>query len=145
MSNKRKFDMEGNIDSFKTEVSEYTSIDNRIKDLTERIKPLTTEIKNLKTQKTNLKKNICEFMEHNNLNKCELREHSKVLTYSKRKTAIPVTKDTIKTELQKYFRTHDIRQFNSLSPDEKAESIHKFIYEDREYRYTNVLQTKQAR
>ena len=132
----------GNVDYFKEEVNRFTTIDSRIKDITERIKPLTDELKELKRNKTEIKKEICTFMDRNNLEKCELREQGSTLVYRKRRTVIPITKDTIKEDLKRFFLNCDYREFQSLNVQEKADRIHDFIYKEREYRYTDILQNK---
>ena len=132
----------GDVDLFKNDVNKFTDIDNKIRELTERIKPLTVEIKELKKDKTEIKKDICSFMEKNNLDKCALRDKSSTLIYRKRRTMIPITQSVIKDELKRYFVRCNPREFNSLNAEEKAAKIYDFIYSEREYRFTDILQNK---
>ena len=134
--------VEGNVDNFKEDVNMFTTIDSRIKEITERIKPLTEEMKQLKKNKIEVKKNICTFMEKNNLDRCALRDKSSTLIYKKRRTVIPITQSVIKDELKRYFVMSDQRKFNNLNAEEKAQKIFDFIYSDREYRFSDVLQNK---
>jgi hypothetical protein len=134
--------IEGDITTFKEDVNHYTHADDRIKDLTSQIKPLQLEIKELKKIKTVIKNEICVFMEKNNFDKCSLNDGNRSLIYRKRKTAIPITESVIKDELVRFFMETKNNEFNKLRAEEKASKIHKFIYGDREYRYTNILQNK---
>lgn len=138
-------DISGNVQQFRIEATKFTEIDKRIKEITEAIKPLTEELRSLKKEKTSLKKDICDFMGKNNLEQCSLKDTNNMLIYRKRKTLIPITKELIKSELVRFFGSQskeEQQEFNKLDYEKKAELIFKYIYEDREYKYTEVLQNK---
>ncbi len=135
-------EISGNIESFKVDVTTFSDIDNRIKELTEKLKPYALEIKELKAKRLELKQRVCQFMEKNNLEKCALKEKNSILLYKKRKVVIPITKETIKAELIRFFGTQSNREFNSLSPEEKAKRLFEYIWEDRDYKYSETLLNK---
>jgi hypothetical protein len=137
--------IEGDIENFKEDVSQFTDIDKRIKSLTERIKPLTIEIRELKKNKSEVKNNICTFMDSNNLGKCELIDGTGSIIYRKRRTLIPITQDVILNELKRFFISgygSDMNAFDKLNSQQKGEKIFDFIYGEREYRFSDVLQNK---
>lgn len=136
-------DLQGNLQIFKTEATKFSELDKRIKEITDAIKPLTDELRSLKKEKMTLKRDICDFMEANSLEQCALKDTNSMLVYRKRRTLVPVTKEIIKSDLLMFFSTRDMKEFSKLDYKLKAEAIYKFIYEEeREYKYTEVLQNK---
>ena len=133
----------GNRESFKKDLDKFREIDKKIKELNNRIDPLRKELRELNQKKLNHKQVICSFMDRNNIGKCEAPDNSSIVIYRKRKTIVPIKKDTIRDEIKRFFMTCNVREFNSLGADKKSEKIYDFIYkEDREYKYTDVLQNK---
>lgn len=135
--------LNGDIQLFKSDATKFYELDKRIKEITDAIKPLTDELRSLKNEKSTLKREICNFMSNNSLEQCSLKDCNSLLVYRKRKILIPVTKDTIREDLKKFFITIDMNKFNKLDSNSKAEMIFKFIYEEeREYKFSEVLQNK---
>lgn len=134
----------GNIEEFRVNVNDFTDIENRIKELNEKIKPLADEIRKLKQKKIDLKNNICEFMEVNDWDQCALQEKNSILVHRKRRTMVSVTKEVIKNELCRFFLDpkYNAKEFALLGAEKKAEKLYDFIYGEREYKYTNILQQK---
>jgi uncharacterized protein YdcH (DUF465 family) len=135
-------EISGDLDSFKLDATTFSEIDNRIRELNEKLKPYTKELKELKMKKLELKKHICKFMEKNDLDKCALKEKNSVLLYQKRKVVIPLTREIIKNELVRFFGTYNVREFNGLTPEEKGNKIFEYIWEDRDYKYSETLLNK---
>jgi uncharacterized protein YdcH (DUF465 family) len=136
-------DLEGDVNRFKQEATKFQELDKRIKEITDAIRPLTDELRNLKKEKITLKKDICDFMAANSLEQCALKDSNSMLIYRKRKILVPVTKDVVLTDLQRFFGTKDMHKFNRLDYKAKADAIYKFIYEEeREYKFSDVLQNK---
>jgi hypothetical protein len=81
-------------------------------------------------------------MEKNDLDKCALKEKNSVLLYQKRKVVIPLTREIIKNELVRFFGTYNVREFNGLTPEEKGKKIFEYIWEDRDYKYSETLLNK---
>jgi hypothetical protein len=135
-------EISGDLDSFKLDATTFSEIDNRIRELNEKLKPYTKELKELKMKKLELKKHICKFMEKNDLDKCALKEKNSVLLYQKRKVVIPLTREIIKNELVRFFGTYNVREFNGLTPEEKGKKIFEYIWEDRDYKYSETLLNK---
>ena len=132
----------GDIESFKVDATTFSDIDNRIRELNEKLKPYTQELKELKTKKLELKKHICKFMEKNELDKCALKDKNSILLYQKRRVVIPITREIIKNELGRFFGTCNAKEFNGLTPEEKAKKIFEYIWEDRDYKYSETLLNK---
>ena len=132
----------GDIDSFKVDATTFSDIDNRIREINDQLKPYMQELKELKTKKLELKKHICTFMEKNDVDKCALKEKNSILLYKKRKVVVPITREIIKNELVRFFGTYNAREFNGLTPEEKAKKIFEYIWEDRDYKYSETLLNK---
>ena len=126
-----------NIDSFKLEVKRFDAIDNEIKEISGKMKPFQERLKELKNARKELENNICSFMETNEIGECKLQEGA--LLYKNSKNVIPLKKDTIKENIIKFFNDYDPGNFKSLSSDEKAEQLFKFVYENREYKENKQL------
>ena len=138
-------DLTGNVNQFKAEATKFSELDKRIKEITDAIKPLTDELRTLKREKITLKRDICEFMAANSLEQCALKDTNNMLVYRRRKTLIPVTKDVILSDLRRFFgkqTPHEQKEFSKMNYEQKADAIYKYIYDEREYRYTDVLQNK---
>jgi uncharacterized protein YdcH (DUF465 family) len=136
-------ELSGDIETFKNDVSRFSAIHKQIQDAEARIKPIKETISELKKEKTELKSEICLYMDTNEIEKCNLPDNGSI-TFKKRKTVIPINKQTIRDDLRRYFCTGPGRdaQFNALSDVQKAESLYKYLYENREYKFSNVLTTK---
>jgi len=126
-----------NINSFKLEVKRFDAIDNEIKEISSKMKPFQERLKELKNARKELENNICSFMETNEIGECKLQEGA--LLYKNSKNVIPLKKDTIKENIIKFFNDYDPGNFKSLSSEEKAEQLFKFVYENREYKENKQL------
>lgn len=139
-------DLRGNLSTFRTEVSRFSEIDRQIKTAEEQIKPLKETIGALKKEKLELKNSICIYMSENDVEKCNLPETvgGGSIIYKKRKTIKPVTKEVIREELQQFFTSGPGRDssFNNKTDIQKATEIYNYIYENREYKFSEVLTCK---
>lgn len=133
-------ELRGDIENFKNDVSRFSEIDKLIKDAESRIKPIREQISVLKKEKMDLKQEICIYMDNNDIEKCNLPGDGAIV-YKKRKTLVPVNQQVIREELKRFFITGPGKdnEFNSKTDIQKATAIFDFIYENREYKYTNVL------
>lgn len=125
------------VDHFKYEVKRYDSIDNEIKMINEKIKPMQNRIKELKQTKKTLEDTICSFMESNEIAQCKLSEGS--LVYKESKNVLPLTKENIRQNFIKFFSDNFTDDFKKLTPEEKAENMFKYIYDNREYKENKML------
>lgn len=142
MSEEIHISIRGNIESFRTDVEKFSYINNRIKELTDKLKPYMTELKELRAKKVELKKRVCHFMDKNDLDKCAIQDTNSVLMYQKRKVAIPLTREMIRNELIRFFGTCNNREFNALTPEQKGARIFEYIWEDRDYKFSETLLNK---
>lgn len=133
-------ELRGDIEHFKTDVSRFSQIDDQIKEAEGKIKPIREQILNLKKEKNDLKHEICIYMDTNDIEKCNLPGNGSIV-FKKRKTLVPVNQQVIRDELKRYFVTGPGKdpEFNNFTDIQKASSIFDFIYDNREYKYTNVL------
>lgn len=139
-------ELRGDLNIFRNEVSRFSDIDRRIKQAEEQIKPLRETIVSLKKEKTDLKNNICVYMGQNDIEKCNLPETvgGGAIIYTKRKVIKPITKEVIRDELQRFFCSGPGRNssFNSKTDIEKATEIYNYIYDNRDYRFSEILTCK---
>jgi uncharacterized protein YdcH (DUF465 family) len=134
-------ELEGDINSFRQDVSRFSIIDKRIKEAETQIKPLRETILELKKEKVELKKDICIYMDTNDIEKCNLPENEGSIVFKKRRSVVPINQQIIRDELKRFFCTGPGvgPRFNSLTDIEKATEIYDFIYNNREYKTTDVL------
>lgn len=132
------------IDHFKCDVRRFDTIDNEIKminenmkPLQEKLKPYQNRLKELKTTKKELENTICSFMESNEIGECKLQEGA--LLFKETKNVVPLIKENIKNNIVKFFNECDDDEFKKAKPDEKANILFKFIYENREYKENKTL------
>ncbi len=128
--------MTDNIDLFKCNVRRFDTIDNEVKEINEKMKPLQNRLKELRTAKKELEGNICSFMKTNEIGECKLADGT--LLYKETKNVVPISKNTIKENMIKFFK-ENYDELKKLSPEEKAEHLFKFIYENREYKENKSL------
>lgn len=125
------------IDHFKCEVRRFDTIDTEIRTINEKMKPLQSRLKELKQTKKTLENTICSFMETNEIAECKLSEGA--LLYKESKNVIPLSKETIRQNIIKFFQENYKDEFKKSSAEEKAESLFKFVYENREYKENKTL------
>tara|TARA_Y100000816_G_C25544937_1_gene295387 strand:- start:47 stop:451 length:405 start_codon:yes stop_codon:yes gene_type:complete len=126
------------IDHFKCEVRRFDSIDYEIKELNEKMKPIQQRLKELRSTKKELEGTICSFMQSNEIAECKLSDGA--LLYKESKNVIPLSKNGIKENIIKFFRENNNNdEFKKLSVEQKAETLFKFVYENREYKQNNTL------
>lgn len=125
------------IDHFKCDVRRFDTIDSEIRTISEKMKPLQTRLKELKQTKKNLENTICTFMETNEIAECKLSEGA--LLYKESKNVIPLSKETIRLNIIKFFKDNYSDDFKKLNAEEKAENLFKFVYENREYKENKTL------
>ena len=116
------------VNYFRCDVREFDDIDNEISKIKEKIKPLNDKIKELKIKKNELESGICEFMNNNEIDACNLKNGQ--LKMKETKTVKPLTKASIFDKLNLFF-TDSGEQFNSLSAIEKATVLHDYVYKNR--------------
>lgn len=133
-------ELRGDLNTFRTSVSQFSEIDKQIKDAESQIKPLREMVSVLKKQKGDLKQDICLYMDRNEIEKCNLPVGGSIV-YKKRKVVKPVTKEVIRDELQRFFCSGPGRasEFNGKTDMEKANELFNFIYENRDYKFSEVL------
>lgn len=125
------------IDHFKCDVRRFDTIDTEIKTINDKIKPLQTRLKELKETKKNLENTICLFMETNEIAECKLSEGA--LLFKESKNVIPLSKESIRQNIVKFFQENYNDEFKKLNSEEKAEKLFKFVYENREYKENKIL------
>jgi len=125
------------IDHFKCDVRRFDTLDTEIKTITDKIKPLQTRLKELKETKKTLESTICSFMETNEIAECKLSEGA--LLFKESKNVIPLSKESIRQNIIKFFQENYNEEFKKLNSEEKAEKLFKFVYENREYKENKVL------
>ena len=125
------------IDHFKCEVRRFDTIDTEIRTINEKMKPLQTRLKELKQTKKTLENTICSFMETNEIAECKLSEGA--LLFKESKNVIPLSKESVRINIMKFFQDYYNDEFKKSSAEEKAESLFKFVYENREYKENKTL------
>ena len=139
-------ELRGDLNIFRNDVSRFSEIDRRIRQAEEQLKPLKETLTGLKKEKTDLKTNICVYMGENDIEKCNLPEGvgGGSIMYKKRKVVKPVTKEVIRDELQRFFCSGPGREplFNSKTDIQKATEVYDYIYENRDYKFSEVLTCK---
>ena len=125
------------IDHFKCEVRRFDNIDSEIRTISEKMKPLQTRLKELKQTKKTLENTICSFMETNEIAECKLSEGA--LLFKESKNVIPLSKETVRQNITKFFKENYDDEFKKSNAEEKAETLFKFVYENREYRENKSL------
>jgi len=125
------------IDHFKCEVRRFDNIDSEIRTINEKMKPLQSRLKELKQTKKTLENTICSFMETNEIAECKLSEGA--LLYKESKNVIPLSKETIRQNITKFFKENYNDEFKKSNAEEKAETLFKFVYENREYKENKTL------
>lgn len=128
---------DSSIDHFKCEVRRFDTIDTEIKTINEKIKPLQSRLKELKQTKKSLETNICSFMQTNEIAECKLTEGA--LLFKESKNVVPLSKETIRLNIIKFFTDYYNDEFKKYNAEEKAEILFKFVYENREYKENKSL------
>ena len=125
------------VDHFKCDVRRFDTIDTEIRNINEKMKPLQSRLKELKQTKKTLENTICSFMETNEIAECKLSEGA--LLFKESKNVVPLSKESIRLNIMKFFHDNYNDQFKKLNPEEKAESLFNFVYENREYKENKTL------
>jgi len=136
-------ELKGDLDSFKNDVIRFNSIDEQIKVAEAKIKPIRENILSLKKEKLELKNEICIYMDDNEFDQCDLPNNGSI-TFKKKKTIIPVSKQSIREDLNRFFCVGPGKEssFSSKTDIQKATDIYDFLYNNRDYKLTNTLTTK---
>lgn len=125
------------INHFKCEVRRFDTIDTEIRSISDKMKPLQSRLKELKETKKTLENTICSFMETNEIAECKLSEGA--LLFKESKNVIPLSKESIRQNIIKFFLENYNEEFKKSNAEEKAETLFKFVYENREYKENKVL------
>ena len=125
------------VDHFKCEVRRFDTIDTEIRTINEKMKPLQLRLKELKQTKKTLENTICCFMETNEIAECKLTDGA--LLYKESKNVVPLSKETIRQNIIKFFQENYDDEFKKSNAEEKAETLFKFVYENREYKENKTL------
>lgn len=128
---------ESTIDHFKYEVRRFDTLDNEIKTINDKLKPLQSRLKELKQTKKSLETTICSFMETNEIAECKLTDGA--LLFKESKNVVPLSKETIRLNIVKFFTDYYTDEFKKFNVEEKAETLFKFVYENREYKENKSL------
>lgn len=139
-----EFDLSGDINSFRNDVTRFSEINKQIKHLETQLKPLRERILELKKQKVELKGGICHYMDINEIEQCNLPGNSGSIVYKKRKVLKPLNKETIREEIHKFFTSGPGMDgsFVRMTGEEKAQCLFDYIYENRERKFSEVLTIK---
>ena len=133
-------DIRGNLEIFRTDVSNYTELDDRISEISKQLEPLRKTLTELKKERISLKTGICKFMDINSINVCSIKDNGGVLKYQKRTRPVPINEQYIRKQLTNFFKSEKGRNINSFTTQEKTEMVYSYIYkENREKKYTDVL------
>lgn len=125
------------IEHFKCDVRRFDTIDNEIKSINDKMKPLKVKLKELQNTKKQLENTICSYMETNEIGECKLQEGA--LLFKETKNVIPLSKDSIKNNILKFFSEYYDDEFKKYNSEEKTEALFKFVYENREYKENRTL------
>lgn len=134
---------EEEINKYKENVLIYERIDHFIDEINKKItpfkdtiKPLTQQLTQLRKKKKEVELQIYDFMKKNRVQHCNLpnrktEEEKCAITYGVRRASVNPNEEFVKERLINFFR-ENVRnnQFNDLTPEDKAEMVHKYIYEN---------------
>ena len=76
-------------------------------------------------------------METNEIAECKLTDGA--LLYKESKNVVPLSKDCIKQNLTNFFKDNYNDEFKKSNVEHKAETIFKYVYENREYKENKTL------
>lgn len=128
------------IQFFKNDVTQYSELDNQIKELKRKMKPLQDKIKELTKIKQEKQAEVLTFMEANELDMCNIDTASFELKSTK--STKQITKGDVYDRLYKYF-SEDTDKTHGMTPEEKAKFVHDYIYvEGREKTVNKALKAK---
>jgi len=128
---------------FKNNVYKYTELEKRLEELNkqltpfkEHIKPITEAIKETKNMKKDLSERLITFMNsmtvtHCNLPNKEPTDRKGAISCSETLVKKTVTEAYSKERLLLFFMKVDNAKFNSMKPEEKAATVHNYIYKER--------------
>lgn len=116
---------------------QYDKLDNYILKLQNDIKPMQTKIKDLKKDRKALKEELCIFMSEKitrmdsqqlvcPLPDVSYREGSS-LKFTKIESVRPMSKDTLKNSILKFFREEFDDEFIRMSPIDKTNYFHDYV------------------
>lgn len=129
---------DSSIDHFKCDVRRFDTIDSEIQNINEQLKPLQSRLKELKVSKKTLENTICNYMQTNEIAECKLSEGA--LLFKESKNVIPLSKEIIRNNIIKFFKeSANDEDFKKANYEEKADTLYKFIYENREYKQNSTL------
>tara|TARA_B100001778_G_C18032437_1_gene381673 strand:+ start:60 stop:473 length:414 start_codon:yes stop_codon:yes gene_type:complete len=126
---------------FKNDVTDYSKIEEKIKNLKIKIKPFQDEIKSLQKIKIDKQKEVLDFMETHELDMCNTENSSYEIKESK--VTKQLTKGDIYDKLYDFFSKNDFLSLKDKTSEEISKVVHDFIYkEDREVNTKKVLKSK---
>ncbi len=129
------------IEFFKNDVSQFSEIDNQIKELKKQIKPFQEKIRELTKQKKEKQEEVLSCMANNDIDICNTDNSSFELKDTK--TTKQITKGDVYDRIYKYLSDNKIEEVKSSSLEEQAKHLHDFIYvEGREITVSKTLKSK---
>tara|TARA_Y100001970_G_C14014086_1_gene740030 strand:+ start:440 stop:850 length:411 start_codon:yes stop_codon:yes gene_type:complete len=125
---------------FKNDVMEFSSIERQIKELKAKIKPFQDKIKELNKLKDSKKDEVLNFMEGNKLDVCNTDDASYEMKETK--STKTVTKGDAYDRIYKFF-ADDFDNIKDMSVEEKSKYLHDYIYvKGRETTTVKTLKAK---
>lgn len=128
------------IQYFKKDITDFTNIENQIKDLKAKMKPYQDKIKELNKLKESKKEEVINFMDCNKLDMCNTDEASYEMKETK--STKSVTKGDAYDRIYKFF-SDDYDNIKDLNLEEKSKYLHNYIYVDG--RETTMVKTLKAK
>ena len=120
---------------FKNNIFHYSEIDRLMSLLNQQLeplKPVQDQLKLLKKQKLDLEKVIANFMKNHTITHCNLPNRAPTdakgaLAFSTATVRTVITEKFVKDRLLQFFKK-DQTEFNKMTPENKVDALHKFIY-----------------
>ena len=129
------------VESFKKDVEDLQSIENKIKSIKQKIKPLQEELKQLNEIKTTKQEPVIGFMTENKLDVCNTANNDKIELKSTKSTR-QITKGDIYDRILKYLNEEHDKIYKGKSKEEISRYLHDYIYvKDRQTVDKKVLKS----
>ncbi len=132
----------------KKNILRFDEIDIKLKKLKDKIKPYQELIKELNTEKKELKESLCRHVILTSKEPVVCNLQDSALKFSKSEILLGMSKDRIKTQIYKFFKSEESLDFNELRPSDKTRVLYNFIYDknnrDRTLRF-NLNRVKKVR
>lgn len=116
-------------DEQKEALMTYDKIDSDIKNLQDQIKPIQLQIRELKTEKNVIKEKLLRLVPEEitcNLPDVSYRDPS-IIKFSKVEITRPLSKESMKENLFKFFKDNFDDEFIDMSPMDKTNYLFDFI------------------